>query len=334
MVAYRIKGDYMDCQLYGGNLFLWTYSGQLKVYNFNKLIWELVERGEVSEEALRIYEVGALERTETRFPTDSEVYGGTYYVASRNGLFQTKLNELEQGFKKVWDCPLLSVSGKRKKGLTMAGGEDGVFLYSEADAIRERYGMKDARIVQASPKHANYSAFCSRGIYATSILDKSFYLKLPSMGYEGQYISVDEIFPNQRVTLSWSYRNKIYAYIDENIYIKQIERDGTNVKFTPLDEYWFYPQKGKVLSGTSTDFADLIELEHAFVIFPTHRTKDIHAETIWEPVTRWRTFPKSIGYNSVIMVILEDELRLYLVDGLDGLLFSSGVRQERGIKWK
>jgi hypothetical protein len=34
------------------------------------------------------------------------------------------------------------------------------------------------------------------------------------------------------------------------------------------------------------------------------------------------------------MVILEDELRLYLVDGLDGLLFSSGVRQERGIKWK
>ena len=332
MVAYKIKGDYMDCQLYAGNLFLWTYSGQLKVYNFNKLIWALAEHGEVSEEALRIYQVAGLERTETRFPTDSEVYGGTYYIASRNGLFQTKLDELEQGFKKVWDCPLLSISGKRKKGLTMAGGEAGVFLYSEVDAIRERYGMREESIVQTSNKHANYSAFCSRGVYATSVLDKSFYLLLPSFGYEGQYISVDEIFPNQQVSLSWSYRNKIYAYIDERICVKQIERNGTNVKFTPLDEYRFYPQKGKVLSGTSTDFVDLIELEHAFVIVPTHRTEDTHAETIWEPVTRWRTFPKSIGYNSVIMVILEDELRIYLVDGLDGLLYSSKeIKEIRGL---
>ena len=87
-----------------------------------------------------------------------------------------------------------------------------------------------------------------------------------------------------------------------------------------------------VLSGTSTDFVDLIELEHAFVIVPTHRIEDTHAETIWEPVTRWRTFPKSIGYNSVIMVILEDELRIYLVDGLDGLLYSSKeIKEIRGL---
>lgn len=333
MVAYKIKGDYMDCQLYAGNLFLWTYSGQLKVYNFNKLIWTLAERGEVSEEMLRNYQVGCLERTETRFPTDSEVYGGTYYVTSRNGLFQTRLEELEQGFKKVWDCPLVSVAGKRKKGLTMAGGEEGVFLYSEVNTIRERYGMKETGIVQASKHHANSSVFCSRGLYATSVLDKSFYLKLPTSGFDGQYISVDEIFPNKQVSLSWSYRNKIYAYIDEKIYVKRIDRDGLNVKFTSIDEYLFYPQKGRVLAGSSTDFADLIELEHAFVIFPTHHTEDNHAETIWEPVTRWRSFPKSIGYNSIIMVILEDELRIYLVDGIEGLLMSSSVRRARGIKW-
>lgn len=320
MVAYSIKGDYFDCQLYAGTLFLWTYSGVLKAYNFNKMLWVLIERGKVREDELPNFQVGTTERTASRFPTDSEVYGGQYYMTSRDGLFKSNLLELEQGFNKVWDCPLFSISAQRKKGITMAGGDDGTFIYSEVDAIRERYGMKEKTIVKASDRHANYSAFCSQGLYATSVLEKSYYLHLDSFTHEGNPIPVDEIFPNQQIGLSWSYRNKVYAYIDEKIYIKRIVRDGEGVKFVPQDEYWFYPQKGKVLSGMSTDFADVIELENAFVIFPTQRMEGTHAETIWEPVTRWRVFPKSFGYNNIIMVILEDELRIYVVDGMERMV--------------
>lgn len=319
MVAYSIKGDYIDCQLYAGILFLWTYSGELKIYNFNKLLYSLISKGEVQERELQGFMIGMVGRQEERFPTDSEVYGGNYYVSSRNGLFQSRLDELERGFKKVWDCPLLSISAQRKKGLTMAGGSAGVYIYTEIDAIREKYGMKDNNIVQASKQHANYTAFCSRGLYATSLLEKSYYLKLSFGETEGLVIPVDEIFPNQLVTMSWSYRNKVYAYVDEKIFVKQIVKEKDGIVFKPYKEYRFYPQKGKVLSGTSTGFADIIELENAFVIFPTDRTEGTHAETIWDPVTRWRAFPKSYGYNNIILVILEDELKLYVVDGVEGL---------------
>lgn len=332
MVAYSIKGDYFDCQLYAGTLFLWTYSGMLKAYNFNKMLWALIERGEIREDNLFEFQIGETQRTASRFPTDSEVYGGKYYLTSREGLFQSSLGQLEQGFRKIWDCPLLSVSGQRKKGITMAGGTEGTFIYSEVDAIRERYKMDDKKFVQVAKNHANYSAFCSRGLYATSVLDRSYYLELTYMGHEGALTPVDEIFPGQQVSLSWSYRDRVYAYIDEKIYIKRIVKDGDRVKFKDSDEYWFYPQKGKVLSGLSTDFADVIELENAFVIFPTRRDEDTHAETIWGSVTRWRVFPKSIGYNSVIMVILEDELRIYMVDGVEDLLRPRSYVDRRAIR--
>lgn len=314
MVAYSIKGDYFDCQLYAGTLFLWTYSGVLKAYNFNRMFSRFNDQRFISEEALQEFQVGEAQRTTSQFPTDSEVYGGKYYMTSREGLFLSNLGELDQGFRKVWDCPLLSVSAQRKKGLTMAGGTEGTFIYSEVEAIRERYRMDEKKFVQASRNHANYSTFCSQGLYATSILEKSYYLKLSSFYNNSILTPVDEIFPNQHVELSWSYRDRVYAYIDEKIFIKKIVKEGDNVKFVFDKEYWFYPQKGKVLSGTSTEYADIIELEHALVIFPTQRTEGTHAETIWEPVTRWRTFPKSYGYNNIVMAILEDELRIYVLD--------------------
>jgi hypothetical protein len=318
MVVFSIKGDYFDCQLYAGNLFLWTYMGVLKVYNFNKIL-SYFRCGDkvISEYTLNNFLVGRVERMEVRFPTDSEVYDGKYYLTGRSGLFQSRLDELESGFKKVWDCPLFSISAQKKKGLTMAGGNEGVFIYSETDAIRKKYGMINKKIVQASNCHANHSAFCKQGLYVTSILDNSFYLRLFNVYKDNLTIPIEKIFPSERVSLSWSYRDKVYAYIDEKIKIKRIELINNEIKFVDENEYWFYPQKGKVLTGTTTSFADIIELENALVIFPKNRVEESCAETIWEPVTRWRTFPKSIGYNNIIMVILEEELRLYILDEYD-----------------
>lgn len=314
MVVYSILGDYFDCQLYAGNLFLWSFSGSLKVYDFNKLIQAFQSQSNqiVSEQSLQRYLVGGLDRIETRFPTDSEVYGGNYYLSSKSGLFKAPLKRLEQGFEKVWDCPVLSVSAKRKKGVTFAGGREGVFVYSDVAAIQELYCMRDQSILQVSAEHADYSAFCSRGLYATSTLGKSYFLEISHMEGLGQEIPVDTIFPNHNVALSWSYRDKIYAYIDDRIVIKRIVKKQEGVSFVPLADYLFYPQKGRVLSGTSTDFVDIVELEHAFVIIPTHKGADSNTETIWDPVTRWRAFPKSIGYNHIVMVILESELRVYV----------------------
>lgn len=37
-----IKGDYYDCQIYRGRLYLWTFNGDLKVYNWNEIVQSFI----------------------------------------------------------------------------------------------------------------------------------------------------------------------------------------------------------------------------------------------------------------------------------------------------
>jgi hypothetical protein len=43
-VKVIIQGDYFDCQIYRGRLYLWTFNGELKVYNWNELIRSLIKK--------------------------------------------------------------------------------------------------------------------------------------------------------------------------------------------------------------------------------------------------------------------------------------------------
>lgn len=43
-VKIIIKGDYYDCQIYRGRLYLWTFNGALKVYDWNKLVNSFIKK--------------------------------------------------------------------------------------------------------------------------------------------------------------------------------------------------------------------------------------------------------------------------------------------------
>lgn len=43
-VKITLRGDYYDCQIYRGRLYLWTFEGDLKVYNWNELVRSLIEK--------------------------------------------------------------------------------------------------------------------------------------------------------------------------------------------------------------------------------------------------------------------------------------------------
>lgn len=43
-VKISIKGDYYDCQIYRGRLYLWTFDGALKVYNWNELVQSFIKK--------------------------------------------------------------------------------------------------------------------------------------------------------------------------------------------------------------------------------------------------------------------------------------------------
>jgi hypothetical protein len=43
-VKITIKGDYYDCQIYRGRLYLWTFEGDLKVYNWNDIVQSFIKK--------------------------------------------------------------------------------------------------------------------------------------------------------------------------------------------------------------------------------------------------------------------------------------------------
>ena len=43
-VKITIKGDYYDCQIYRGRLYLWTFNGNLKVFNWNELVSSFIKK--------------------------------------------------------------------------------------------------------------------------------------------------------------------------------------------------------------------------------------------------------------------------------------------------
>ncbi|MFB9107752.1 hypothetical protein ACFFVK_04110 [Flavobacterium gyeonganense] len=43
-VKISIKGDYYDCQIYRGRLYLWTFDGALKVYKWNELVQSFIKK--------------------------------------------------------------------------------------------------------------------------------------------------------------------------------------------------------------------------------------------------------------------------------------------------
>lgn len=43
-VKITIQGDYFDCQIYRGRLYLWTFDGMLKVYNWNEIVQSFIKK--------------------------------------------------------------------------------------------------------------------------------------------------------------------------------------------------------------------------------------------------------------------------------------------------
>jgi hypothetical protein len=43
-IKISIKGDYYDCQIYRGRLYLWTFDGDLKVYDWKSLVQSLIKK--------------------------------------------------------------------------------------------------------------------------------------------------------------------------------------------------------------------------------------------------------------------------------------------------
>lgn len=138
-----IQGDFYDCQLIRGRLFLWNTYGELFVMDIRQEVKDLYERyGKnfeytVHKDIVGKFVVSSLRIKGGIFPLDSAYMGDHLYTATESGLYKrylqdgVKISDFSKGkAKKLIDIRFMELSAKPNM-MAMAGASEGVFeLYN------------------------------------------------------------------------------------------------------------------------------------------------------------------------------------------------------------
>lgn len=326
MERLSIQGDFFDCQLYGGRLYLWTFEGSLEVYNYQGIILEWLNRTGGNLRKCQPYEGGESEicidscdlqkfliykrdYLTDEFPVSTEVLSGGLYEANAKGLFTCKLPMFQQmaPAEKIWDAPLVYVKGEKYRGLVCAAGSDGMYWMPT---------LKDKNIIQLSSKQTIRASFCRPGIYAHSSEGRA-YLLLKKHGYiyDKSFMSDKDLYPDMKIAhgakMTWSWDEKFY--IAEDHTLKVYSYVSANEPLILNDTINFLYWKGEFVSAGSSRCGTIVELDNAICLFEDWTKEDGHC-TIIGPITRWRMYPRSIRFSSHVHVIFDDRMDIVVMN--------------------
>ncbi len=326
MERLSLIGDFFDCQLYGGRLYLWTFNGSLQVYNYRAIIREWInmhhggqgspcqqyENGvsqmSMGPEVLRPFLLCERDYLENEFPTGTEVLSGGLYESNAKGLFTCKVPLFSSQFDqapvtKLSDMPLVFISGAQRRGLVCAAGSDGLFWLQSVTGNGE--------LVQVSNRQTIRANFCNPGIYAHSSVGESYLL----VNDDGQYNSIfsaTDLYP--RVCgpqMTWCWENSFY--LADNHILRVYEFVTSDQPMLLKGEIHFFYWKGGFVSAGSSQCGTVVELDNAICLFEDWDAKDGHT-TILGPVTRWRMYPRSKAFSSHVHIIFDDRLDIVVMN--------------------
>ncbi len=145
MERLSIIGDFFDCQLYDGRLYLWTFGGAVQVYDYRKIMdyWSRHQEDQesgwgdetgwaeiiITQDSLKRFLNYERDYFTSEFPVGTEVLDRELYEANAAGLFKCQLPVCERRERaiQITDAPMISVKRAKKRGIVCAAGSDGLF---------------------------------------------------------------------------------------------------------------------------------------------------------------------------------------------------------------
>lgn len=330
-MKYIIKGDFYDCQLHKGLLYLWDMDGYLSLYNWEEIkhVIGMVPGGDIvycNIKALQRFRKGLpVEVKGGLFPTDTAFVGRYLYTAMESGLYRGQA--IIDAYKKsryftssrpnkVWDCPPLSLTSNQS-GLQLAisTGEDGLYEINLSKDVKTQ-GLKkvEANIFSVSNKKAIRSRYVKNSsIYSTDEnLDKYFHEFIISRSngvlvrtYTKDY-DFNSIVKDKWASLSGTTSlSSISRITNTGVEVYPIYRNQQSIRQTPRIE--MKGTKKKLLLVEPVSSGIIIEYENGLMLLNRQGKEIVKVNT---PVTRWRWLQDSNNKN-LLFVILEDHLAIY-----------------------
>lgn len=328
-VQIIIEGDYWDYLLKDNLMYLWHFNGVVSVYNWDYLvldftiknnnpsIYQLLQNKanrslskpltdnftiELTSNDIEPYLLKKIDSPFNDLPILLETYRGDFYAILDKGLF--KVNNLESRLgntERLWDSKLFDFTIKKNGRISMSGGNEGLF---------EHY-ISTKETKKLSDRHSTESFWNNTGIYSASLKDESYLILNNDMNKyfneDDQNIVIfeDEIFSNKvrNGGISWSSNNRFYRVFDNNK-LEVVNFNVVNkelIKKSKVIE--FNSWKGRILSGGSAIFGNIIECENALVII--HKNS---FENIPEEVVTWKVNNNNPHYLNHLGIVFENKI--------------------------
>ena len=262
-------------------------------------------------------------------PTDTEVYRRMLYAATNAGIWEASVGKTKYPIstrpRKLADLPAVSLRAYSRQ-LALAATGDGLFQLGIDKYEDTKYDLNNL-----SERHCEKVDWAFRSVFATSTLSGGYlfsrYWQTISRnitGIIGDYSIEDPvlidggIFDDTSIDgslsqpdVSWARSNRIHTAqmhrLTSSRYVQMHVPDGIDKASASLGEIVLDNEGRHPISGGSATFGTIVECDDRLIVV----LSDESQVTIRGPITRWRTFPRSVNYENHLHIIFDDYIVIY-----------------------
>lgn len=335
MKKYQIRGDFFDCQIHRGYLYIWDMEGMLSLYDWNAIkrtmelagprangMYGAIKAFERFRKGMPVEVVGGM------FPTDTAFVGSYLYTAVENGLYrgQAVIDSYRRSKyftsskpNRVWECPPLSLTANYNgMQLAVSAGEDGLYEVNISKDIKTKgLRMVGKSIFEVSRKSAIRSRYVKNSsIYSTDEnLGKSlheFRLSRNNRGVKERIYTRDYDFSTIVNQGKWEEiaGTKGFSCISritkKGLEVYPLYKSQKTISSKPRIE--MVGTKRKLVAVEPVSVGKIVEYENGLQLRSRSGEEMIKINT---PVTRWRWL--NIGGQNVLVVVLDSCMEIYEV---------------------
>ena len=278
---------------------------------------------------LRCSMLGEQDNPASDLPVDTDIYNQMLYLSTKCGIWKASVGKTKFPVStrptKICDLPTVSLRAKSHQ-LALAATGEGLF---KLDIDVSTY--RSCPPQQLSERHCERAEWAFQSIFATSTLtggylfsrywtaaDRESMDRLDMDSDRRWTVAEGGIFDDHMIAgalrdsdVSWACAEKIHTARSNRLTSSRLTQNdlpnGIERASVRLGDVLLKSGTERPISGGSSTFGSIVEFDDMLQIVGSDESQT----TIRGPITRWRTYPRSINYENHLHVIFDDRLEIF-----------------------
>lgn len=325
-----IKGDFFDCQIHKAKLYIWDTWGILYVFNWRALLMyaERVDENDlaISQGLLRKFEYSSVRIKGGIFPMDSAFVENHLFTATESGLYRryipegtTRITRFRESKSRnlLEGVRVFSLSVNQMGGtLAISAGNEGLLEWYDKDkySVTKQKQKVVYEIYKVRKAPSLYSSYLSEGLFsANDVTTPIFCYYQERRSREGISRSMLRAYTGEQMEVMrnsqryWTDDNNIYALGEDSIDSFAVTGNTQNMIERRGSIALHISSTQRVRKAASASFGHVLDYKTKLTV----TSKDgLFTYTIEGPITRWRILKSRKPDSDLLVVVLDDQIRI------------------------